>query len=423
LEVLEEKLGLVIHRFVKKINASALGYAIGFLLLIALICTGVLAITSVNKRLEHFYLTKEHLIFDNALALKYGASMSSNSHTLIHVSGDTTDLLKKKWGVFEVISAKTYHRALSVTSTALIGRSTSDQLPVLYIPENNQSLKLAGDALVEGNIAVSERGVDRAYLAGRPFSRSTLVAGNIAKSERFLPPLGSKFESLNPEQLIQDTKELSDLPQDSSFSFQTTTVLYTQMDPIVLTGKLTGNIIIRSFSKITVTKESRLEHLILIAPTIVFEQETKATVQAIASREILCEKDVMLGYPSVCALFETAPERDGGVHQIVVSENSKVLGGILLHSKQPDFRKPVRLHLDVASVVGGMVYNVGETEIKGSILGHCLTQSLALRYGGGENTNHLLDCTLSSKQLPEDFIFPSWLKNNKEGKQTLICRL
>lgn len=407
----------------KKVPASALGYAISFLLLIALICTGVLAFTSVNKRLEHFYLTKEHLIFDNVFALQLGANLTENSKTLVHVSGDTSTLIKKKWGVFEVISAKTFHHQLSVESTALIGRETSHELPVLYIPENNQSLKLAGDALVEGKIAISERGVDRAYIAGRPYSRKTLIDGSIEKSDRFLPALGSNFETLNPELLIQGAKELTDLPEDSSFSFYEDTRLYTNLDAITLTGKLSGNLIIRSFTKITVTSQSQLNHLILIAPSIVFEKNTKATVQALATKEITCEADVFLGYPSVCALLETVPEIDGGVHQIVLGEDSKVLGGILLHSKEPNFRKPLRLRMDVGSVVGGMVYNVGETEIKGSVLGYCYTNALVLRYGGGENSNHLLDCTLSSKQLPEDFIFPSWLKNSTKGKQTIICRL
>lgn len=407
----------------KKIPASALGYAISFLLLVALICTGVLAFTSVNKRLEHFYLTKEHLIFDNVFALQMGANLTENLKTLVHVSGDTSTLIKKKWGVFEVISARTFHHQLSVESTALIGRETSHELPVLYIPENNQTLKLAGDALVEGKIAISERGVDRAYIAGRPYSRKTLIDGSIEKSDRFLPALGSNFETLNPEYLIQGTKELTDLPEDSSFSFYEDTRLYTNLDAITLTGKLSGNLIIRSFTKITVTSESQLNHLILIAPSIVFEKNTKATVQALATKEITCEADVFLGYPSVCALLETVPEIDGGVHQIVLGEDSKVLGGILLHSKEPNFRKPLRLRMDVGSVVGGMVYNVGETEIKGSILGYCYTNALVLRYGGGENSNHLLDCTLSSKQLPADFIFPSWLKNSTKGKQTIICRL
>lgn len=407
----------------KKTSASALGYAIGFLLLIALICTGVLAITSVNKRLEHFYLTKEHLIFDNVVALQRGANMRGTTSTLVHHFGDTSTLVRKKWGVFEVISAKTFHRQLVVESSALIGRTSNAQLPVLYIPENNQALKLAGDALVEGKVAISERGVDRAYLAGRSFSRETLIAGEIETSDRFLPPLGTSFETLQPEQLVQGSNALQDLPQDSSFSFYQQTALYSQIDPIVLSGKLSGNLIVQSFSKITITKESDLQHLILIAPIIEFEKETKATVQAIASKEISCAPDVTLGYPSVCALLETAPERDGVMHHIAIGENSKVLGGILLHSKQPDFRKPVHLLLDIASVIGGMVYNVGATEIKGSILGHCYTNSLVLRYGGGENTNHLLDCTLSSTQLPKDFIFPSWLKNGNDGKQTILCRL
>ena len=45
-----------------KLKSSALGYAITFSLLIGLVCSGMLFISSVNKRLEINYITKEYLI-------------------------------------------------------------------------------------------------------------------------------------------------------------------------------------------------------------------------------------------------------------------------------------------------------------------------------------------------------------------------
>jgi hypothetical protein len=407
----------------KRVNASALGYAISFLLMIALLCTGVLLISSVNKRLEHFYLTKEHLVFDNYVSLQFGAIMKSSTRELIHYSGDTSLILKKQWGAFEIITSNTFHKSLHIESSVLIGHETSNDIPTLYIPENNQPLKLAGDALVEGDVFISERGVDRAYIAGRSFSRNKLIDGKISKSERFLPALGDGISLLEVENLVKNTQKVEQLPTDSTFSFQDKTTLYEVFDPIVLNQKLKGNLIIRSFDKITVTEKSHLEHVILIAPEIIFEKNTKAVTQVIAQKRIVLESDVKLLYPSVCVLQEEKPELDGKIHEILIGENAQVLGGVLLRSSQPDFRKPLRLSIASQSVVAGLVYNSGETEIKGSIIGHCYTNALVLRYGGGENSNHLFDCTLSSEKLPKGFVFPNWLKNHPKETSKIIARL
>jgi hypothetical protein len=407
----------------QRIDASALGYAISFLLMVALLCTGVLLVSSVNKRLEHFYLTKEHLVFDNYVSLQLGAEMKSETKQLIHVSGDTSLIIKKQWGAFEIVTSNTFHKSLHIESSVLIGHETSNDIPTLYIPENNQPLKLAGDALVEGEVFVSERGVDRAYIAGRSYSRNKLIDGKISKSERFLPALGNGISLFEVENLVKNTQIIEQLPKDSTFSFQTKTALYQSFDVVILDGKLKGNLIIRSFEKIIVTEKSNLEHVILIAPEIIFEKNTKAVTQVIALKRIVLESEVRLLYPSVCVLQEEKPEMDGKIHEILIGENAKVLGGILLRSSQPDFRKPLLLKIAEQAVVAGLVYNVGETEIKGSVIGHCYTNALVLRYGGGENSNHLLDCTLSSVKLPKGFVFPNWLKNTQEIKNKIITRL
>ena len=80
------------------IPASALGYAIAFMLLVGLVTSGILFISSVNKRLEMNYTLDEHLLLNNYFSLQFGAtSPHTGKQQLIHSSGDTTQITRKSW--------------------------------------------------------------------------------------------------------------------------------------------------------------------------------------------------------------------------------------------------------------------------------------------------------------------------------------
>jgi hypothetical protein len=407
----------------KKLNSSALGYAISFLLIIALICSGVLFISSANKRLEFHYALKEHLLFDNYVALKIGSKCEEpTTKTIIHLAGDTSRITVKNWGLYRMVVAKTFHSTNQIISSALIGVAIEDELPALYIPENNQVLRLAGDTKLEGIVSVSERGVDRANLAGRSYVNDKLVYGSLKKSERYLPKLRKEYQNLRYEDFISNTHKLEKIHQDSVYSFDTITSLYSSINPIYIQNNIQGNVIIHSFDSIVVSSKAILTNVILIAPKVRFEKKCKISVQVIASKSIVCEEGVRLTYPSTLVLNEQQAEIDGRNHQIILQEHSQVLGGILMVSQNSNFRKPIQLKVSPTALVSGLVYNVGESEMRGSIIGHFYTNALRLNSGGGDNANHLLDCTISSTQLPSYFMLPNWLDGVKVGKQKIIGR-
>ena len=72
------------------------------------------------------------------------------------------------------------------------------------------------------------------------------------------------------------------------------------------------------------------------------------------------------------------------------------------------------------ALIGGLVYNMGETELNARIIGHLYTQKFTLRAGGGVYVNHLLDATVSSTQLPDYFCIPAWLEKLENGKPKII---
>ena len=102
-----------------------------------------------------------------------------------------------------------------------------------------------------------------------------------------------------------------------------------------------------------------------------------------------------------------------------MEKGSEVLGGVLLFSEKPNFRKPVYLNIQEARI-GGFVYNAGTTQLKGEVIGAIYTNEFELYTGGGTYKNHLLDATISMKKLPENFIVPQWLKDTKRKKPKIL---
>lgn len=402
------------------IPASALGYAISFLLLVGLITSGVLFTASANKRLEINYEISEHLLFDNYLSMQYASRLKEDgSRQLIHSGGDTTDIIVKNWGVYRVVVASSHHRYNSVIRSFFVGYLDNAERPALYYPDHNKKLVVCGDTKVEGNVIIPKNSVDRGFIAGKNYSGQELIYGSIKKSDKSLPSIKIDDALYDIQSYSKDATRLLSCEKDSSYSFLDKTGIYSTIHTISIQNDLEGNLLIHSFDSILVSSEAKLKHVILMAPVIHFEKGFKGCVQAIAEKRIICEEDVNLEYPSALVVLEKE-HADSLSNGIYLKENAQILGGVLLYSDQPDNRKAMLLEIQHATI-GGLVYNVGETEVQGTIIGSLYTNELTLHVGGGDYSGYLLDATISSKKLPKDFAVPRWLETEDEPEPIILA--
>lgn len=396
------------YRTRNKISSSALGYAISFLLLVGLVTSGVLFITATNKRLETNYLISEHILFDNFLSIKQGAlSRNNGRNTIIHPTGDTSQVITRSWGAYRVISVSTFHNYHSQESSTIVGYEETEERAALYIPENNSSLRVCGNTKIEGKAFLSEKGIERGYLNGRVYENDELIYGSLGKSEEGLPSLSSDYLEVNYEYFLPISEKIDELPVDSTFSFLNNTSLYSSTSPIEINSSLNGNLVIHSFDSILVASNANIDNIILIAPVIHIESDFNGSLQAYATKKIVCEENVSLSYPSVLSLNSNSieSENDGFIR---IGPESRVLGGIKLLAENEQDKKELRLNIENA-VVGGLIYNEGETSLLGSVIGHLYTKGFRMKIGGGEFVNYILDSKISSKLLPSEFALPNWL--------------
>lgn len=405
------------------IRAAALSYAIIFALLIGLICSGIIFITGTQKKIEIIQTNKEHILLDSYSAIQYANVKLTigDSAQIIHPSGDTSIVKRKAWGALTVLSTVTRKNALVKTRVALVGAKSSEKLPCLYLPGNSSSvLKLAGTTKIEGIAYVPDKKIESAYLSGKNYMNSEMISGEIRTAENFMPALNQQVENLSFQEFIKGLIAQEFKYIDSNYSFFSQTTYYREMAPIILENKVKGNVIIHSFDSILVRSTAQLENVILVAPVVHFESGFQGSVQVFSAEHIRLESKVNLMYPSTLVLNEIELKQENLRRFIEIGEESKVLGGVLMTTQSYDFRKLPFLSLFEKSLVAGLVYNSGVSEIRGTIIGSLYTGSLSLNYGGGGYGNHLLDCYISSTKLPEAFCIPLWLKGMEADNETRI---
>ncbi len=402
-----------------KIQSSALSYAISFMLLVGLISAALLFISGANKRIETIYLVKDHVLLNNLTALKWGLDHGDEQTELVHSSGDTSHIVSTKWGVYQLVHVKTQHPVASVEKTGVGGvKPVNAKVPALVIPNKMDQINLCGNTLLEGDIYVTEKGLKRGHITRKSFTRDKLYVGSLNKSEKRLPVLSFASGFGTYPSFRERGEAIAVLPEDSSFSFYNTTAVFSSLDAVELGNRLSGNIVIHSFDQIRVHAQSELENVILVAPRIVIEKGFVGTLQAFASEEIFCEENVALNYPSALVMYREGRTDSKG--RIFLDEGTQILGGILLYDTAPYFRNPLNLELNNA-MVGGIIYNTGESEIRGQVYGSLFTDKLLLHAGGGTYENYLLDATITSVQVPEKMLYPVWASQLFETKSDLIA--
>lgn len=406
---------------VKRVSSSALGYAISFMLLIGLVTSGVLFISSANKRLERHHNMKEYLLMNNYFALLHGARSQTNGvQQVVHASGDTSVITRRDWGAFRVIVSETRHKVGSVTKSAIVGYETDNSHPALYLPERKQTIKLCGETRIEGVVFLGERGAERGHIAKQSYKGDKLIYGKQKQSERSLPRLKQELKTENIQKYRENCVKIDPIARDTTFSFSEKTRLVSVTDQLFLNHAISGNVIIHSFDTIVVKAEAELENVIIIAPNVRFEDGFSGAVQVIAHETIRLGREVKLNYPSALILHEEQKNESMDKHGVFLGEESQVLGGVLLFAQYPNSRKSLLLHVENARI-GGLVYNLGETELKGEVIGHLYTNEFTLRAGGGQYANHLLNARISSDLLPKEMIVPNWLQEGKVTKPKLIA--
>lgn len=406
----------------RRIEGGALSYAIVVVLLLGLFSSSLLFISKANQQLSRIAEMKEHLIFNNLLALNIGKS--SNDEVIYHLSGDTSLIKRKKWGLFEVLHVRTFSNNLSVEKTVLISQMYKLPQNILYINDQRQAVNVAGDTKFIGDVQVSPFGFQNTILMGKELKTSSVCLGKLSESKNSLPELCEEYKNISFLDKSNEYKSVKSIIKDTSFSFDENTLLLEDNNSISIKNKLKGNIIIHSFDSIFVSRNAKLENVILISPIVYFESGFKGSVQVLASKRIHCSDSVKLLYPSILILNEQSfnSEELNQEHSIYLGAGALILGGLLLEMQEPNFRNPVTLQVN-GSLIYGFIYNQGNSQLIGTLSGFLYTHNTFIRNKYLTQYSCFLDAKIDGQNLPEKEICINWIKQREFVHKRILCQL
>ena len=406
------------------LKAGAMTYAIVLSIIVGSFCLSLVWISTAHRNTRAVLKNKERLLVNSLAAVDFTLNTENHIDEKLHIlNGDTVYTTKSSWGMFNFATITAVKNKKTLTRSLLSGiETTKNSLPALYLANNDNSLKVTGNTILRGELFLPKRGIERAFIQGKNFSNKDLYIGTTRDADKKLPPLNDHIATLDFKSIISEREiiHLESLPMDSAFSFENATHLLEQSIPIIIRDKLSGNLIVSSKDSIFVSREAQLDNVILIAPSVRFEKGFEGTAQVFAEKSVVLEENTLLKYPSSIYLNDKNTQfRRNDTVTVTLEDNAHLLGGILITSTSPDFRNLVKLDVKEKASVVGLVYNQGETQLRGKIIGSLYTQKFYLNTKSSTYTNHLMDAEINGQIVPGYFIFPNWLGENNE-KEALI---
>lgn len=405
-----------------KIEASALSYAIMFVLMTALLSGAIFAIFSTNQRQIFHFSEKENLLFNSKAAIQYALvndKWNNDSSIVLHPSGDTSVINRINWGLYQVFRVRTFKGNYKIQSYFFAGKSAGNSLPALVLSSGNDGLKITGKTLLEGVFYTPGKRIERSYIAGKNFEYDDLYHGSnldVASLKWMLRP---EITELNFEKLTEGILPNSYPYRTTECNFFDPTKLFSELTPIDIHEQLTGHIIVRSMDSIHISNEAKLEQICLIAPIIHIEKGFQGNVQLYATQKIIIEDSVKLNYPSSLFLYgESSTPNTSPL--ISIGKKSVVIGSILALAKDHNFRYPPIIRIAEKSKACGLIYNSGKTELYGSVYGNLFTNQFEIQAGGGTYVNNLADVTISSLSVPKKMGIPYILDLQKNISNVIV---
>lgn len=383
-------------------------YALFLSVVFALILGGFILLSGFNQNLSVRADITEILIDNAHSGMAYGQvnfQELKNSEPLqlrlFNNGPDSVEIKKSQWGAYTVLKSTALHKNQRHTKVALFGGETAKAHSNLFLIDRGKPLSICGNTRLEGRCLIPKAGLKRAYIEGKNYQGAKMLYGEKSNSGKQLPEVNSDFIS-NIRNLSGQITAWEMAVDSIRVSFLDEAIHYISDYYIDLSDKnISGQVIIEARDSVFIAANSEIENVIIKSPVIYVESGFKGNAQLFASNKIILENEVQLSYPSVIGLVEEEFATDG-VSEIVIGEQSQVIGSVFLLSEKPNFRKLPQLTIQPKSEIDGLVYCQGRTQLKGTVNGFLYTDRFYLKTAASSYENHILDGKIID-QLPDDF--------------------
>ena len=356
----------------------------------------------LQKKLERNVISALTLLMSNVESTGQKSLLD-----LYQEESDSVEIKKYSWGVFEVATVKAFSGRYSVTKSVEYGYKPNDNASLaIYLADLSRPINLCGKTKIVGNCSLPEAGVKRGYIEGKSFEGTTMINGSVSTSKNALPPLNKEIIKKLSSYFEEGAFSSNEYKRREITSFDTlvnsfldSTVLIDMNGGNTISGKfISGNVIVHSKKPISIDKNTTLEDIIIVAPSIKFVKGFIGNVQAFATDSILVEEACKLNYPTALGLFK----KDHKTTQpfIKIQKEARLSG--IAFTSQSEFVSDLQqtlIAVDKEAVLIGQLYVDGFADIKGEVNGTVWCNKFLLKTSSSVYENHLLDAVINRSKL------------------------
>ncbi len=325
--------------------------------------------------------------------------------------GIHTNVQRTYWGMLQKRMVVSQKGKLKFTKTGLVGHKEENRA-ALYLQDDNRPMVIAGDAKINGNAHLPERGIKMGNIQGYGYTKPQLVYGKKWQSRSRLPEL----ENSTVRQLKQLTAT-GFRPTGNDLGLKTGAMVKNgfQQETQIIRGNvvdlenvfLTGNIMVWASQQINVHPTANLTDVVLVAPKINVADGVTGNFQALASKQIMVGRNCNLTYPTVLAVQDIRKTEGNNTPQrepsLIMETGSSISGMIVYKNENESKGYGADIKLETNAKVHGEIYCQGSLELKGSVFGSVWAQSFIALENGNVYLNHLYNGNIDAYQLPMEF--------------------
>ncbi len=354
---------------------------------------------------------------------------------------DSVDLEQSLWGGYLYMKSRSEIKESHYTLSALVGTLPDSGFdPAIVLNPQYSSLVVTGNARIHGDVRTGKQGVKKGTLAGRPYTGSQIVFGQVEASQddrrpginkEIIQNLLDRFNNVlnysNPidfDELIQKDKNILSMDSDSSEKIIYVTnkqlnkknwqisgkvdLISNQPLRIISAPSMSGFVRILSSKSIVIDGNGIFENVILYSSDKVVINNVKSfSGQIFSEKGITINGRMDLEYPS---LLLVDSQSDFANIELL---NGAVLNGSVIMLSGNSIVQQRRLNnilIDRNSRVNGLVYSDNFVTLDGEVNGTIITDRFYFYLSPTTYFNWIKDGIVNRKILSKKFVLPIFFK-------------
>ncbi len=427
-----------VRSIISKEHGSALSTVLVISTIILLLIGGIfLGIRVQMKFMQRDVNSTKALYQAEANIYKFLRKNTASVHEGIYKIDAENSLTVKPFGGFWDITSESSVSGRNRKVRVLTGdKSGGLYKSAVLLGDSTSNITLTGTTLLNGNIFTYGEGIRESGFKGIPFR------GNFSGDQRHFdadttfPEFSTEIFHLQFDQF----KNIRSSPQIRRFmtnyrgevtkNLKTGDTLYYEEDTewiernivtmpmdlvIIVDGNFTinGNYTFKPFTKIIVSDTLLVggsvtgKNILLYAgKSLQIGGGVSVSTQALSEGNIVVRDNAYLEYPSL--VFSSQETYEGGAKEVINITGDAVIDGTVVYPFRPSgfTQEFLKVKIDTNAIVRGSIYNNGQTELSGKILGTAMTYQFYFYESPTTYVNWLKDVTIDVSQRPENFILP-----------------